>query len=65
MRGCSGTWLCALGVLIGLAPAAEGAVDDYIGKPIASVRLLVEGRESTEASQKTSAKPATRVRSKR
>jgi outer membrane protein insertion porin family len=50
MRGCSGTWLCALGVLIGLAPAAEAAVDDYIGKPIASVRLLVEGRESTEAS---------------
>jgi outer membrane protein insertion porin family len=50
MRGSSGTWLCALGVLIGLAPAAVAAVDDYIGKPIASVRLLVEGRETTEAS---------------
>jgi outer membrane protein insertion porin family len=50
MPGSSGTWLCALGVLIGLAPAAEAAVDDYIGKPIASIRLVVEGRETTEAS---------------
>ena len=50
MGGSAGTWLCALGVLIALAPAAEAAVDDYIGKPIASVRLLVEGRETTEAS---------------
>jgi outer membrane protein insertion porin family len=50
MRESAGRWLCALGVLVGLAPAAEAAVDDYIGKPIASVRLLVEGRETTEAS---------------
>jgi outer membrane protein insertion porin family len=50
MRGTSGAWLCALGVLIGLRPVAEAAVDDYIGKPIVSVRLLVEGRETTEAS---------------
>ncbi len=50
MRGSAGRWLCALGVLIGLAPAVEAAVDDYIGKPIASVRLLVEGRETTDAS---------------
>jgi outer membrane protein insertion porin family len=49
MRGCSGIALCVVGVLIGSMPAAA-AVDDYIGKPIASVRLLVEGRETTEAS---------------
>ena len=40
-------WLC----LFCLAcPAAEGAVDEYLGKPIASVKLLIEGRETIEPS---------------
>jgi outer membrane protein insertion porin family len=50
MRGSSGLFLGAFAVVIGLTAAAEAAVDDYIGKPIASVHLLVEGRETTEAS---------------
>jgi outer membrane protein insertion porin family len=40
---------CALGVLCSLPEIAQAAVDDYLGKPIASVRLLVEGRETTDA----------------
>jgi len=44
------------GCLLALAIAATGlcartaraAVDDYIGKPIASVRLVVEGRDTTD-----------------
>ncbi|MEP7307216.1 MAG: POTRA domain-containing protein [Acidobacteriota bacterium] len=32
------------------SPSAEGAVDDYLGKPVASVRLLIEGREISEPS---------------
>jgi outer membrane protein assembly factor BamA len=46
----SGGRLCLL-VLVGLvSTSAEGAVDDYLGKPIGSVRLLIEGRETTEES---------------
>ncbi len=37
-------------VLAWLRCAAEGAVDDYLGKPIASVQLLIEGRETSEPS---------------
>src|SRR5207248_8397849 len=40
-------FVCAC-LLVGAIPAA-GAVDDYIGKPVAAVRLLIEGRESTDA----------------
>lgn len=40
--------LCCLGVLL-VDRTAEGAVDDYLGKPIASVRLVIEGRETGEA----------------
>lgn len=36
-------FLCALCAL-----DAQAAVDDYLGKPIASVRLVVEGRETTD-----------------
>src|SRR3954452_6426767 len=38
--------LCALGVLC--AGRAEAAVQDYIGRPIGSVRLVLEERETTE-----------------
>ena len=41
------TLLCVLCVLCGAR--AHGAVDDYIGKPIASVRLQIEGRDATDA----------------
>ena len=43
-------FLCVLSFLyvLGSHRPAEAAVDDYLGKPIASVRLLVEGRETTD-----------------
>ena len=37
--------LCLAGAL---ARPAFAAVDDYLGKPVASVRLMIEGRETTE-----------------
>jgi outer membrane protein assembly complex protein YaeT len=38
-------------ILIGLSAArAEGAVDEYLGKPVASVILSIEGRETIEPS---------------
>jgi len=41
--------LCLLGVLCAAsAPRAAADVADYLGKPIGSVRLAVEGRETTE-----------------
>jgi outer membrane protein insertion porin family len=40
--------LCFLAILLA-ARRAESAIDDYLGKPIASVRLLIEGRETTDA----------------
>ena len=42
--------LCVLGVLCGSASEAFAAVSDYLGKPIASVRLIREGRETLDAS---------------
>jgi outer membrane protein insertion porin family len=39
--------LCVLGVLL-TDQRAEGAVDDYLGKSIASVRLLIEGRDTID-----------------
>src|SRR5262249_11856628 len=38
-------WLLAL-----LPRTLDAAVDDYLGKPVESVNLLIEGRETTEAS---------------
>jgi len=47
----SGGRLCLLVLIVGLlSTSAEGAVDDYLGKPIGSVQLLIEGRETTEPS---------------
>jgi outer membrane protein assembly factor BamA len=45
-------WLpsCALLLLCLWCPRAEGAVDEYLDKPIGSVRLLIEGRETSELS---------------
>ena len=40
--------LPALGLLCALR--AEAAVDDYIGKPVASIQFLIEGRASTDPS---------------
>jgi len=37
-------------VLALLAARADAAVDDFLGKPIASIQLLVEGRETTDPS---------------
>jgi len=36
--------------VVALASASQGfaAVDDYIGKPIASVHLVIEGRDTTD-----------------
>jgi outer membrane protein insertion porin family len=41
--------LCHLGVLCAAAAPAAAAVTDYLGKPIGSVRLVIEGRETTDA----------------
>ena len=38
--------LCSLCVLC--ATAAAAAVADYLGRPVGSVRLVIEGRDSTE-----------------
>ena len=35
-------------LLVGVGADARAAVGDYLGKPVASVRLVVEGRETTE-----------------
>ena len=35
-------------LLVGVSADARGAVGDYLGKPVASVRLVVEGRDTTE-----------------
>ena len=41
--------LCCLGVLCAAsAVRAVAAVSDYLGRPVGSVRLVIEGRESTE-----------------
>jgi outer membrane protein assembly complex protein YaeT len=42
-RACGALALCAL-----VCGAAHADVADYVGKPIASVRLLLDGRETTE-----------------
>ena len=41
---------CILGLfaIFAVDRLAEGAIDDYLGKPVASVRLLIEGRETTD-----------------
>ncbi len=41
--------LCVLCVLRGGELTSFAAVSDYLGKPIATVRLVIEGRETTEA----------------
>lgn len=42
--------LCVLGFLGALVAGAraEGAIDDYLGKPIVSVRLVIEGRDTVD-----------------
>jgi outer membrane protein assembly complex protein YaeT len=43
--------LCVLFVLFVLGVSgAEGAVDDFLGKPVASVQLIIEGRETVDPS---------------
>ena len=44
------SWLCLIFLLCLRSPSAEGAVDDYLGKSIESVRLMIEGRETSEPS---------------
>ena len=46
MRGLCG--LCFLCVLCAATAPASAAVADYIGKPIGSVRLVAEGRDTTD-----------------
>jgi outer membrane protein insertion porin family len=40
--------LAALALMAGSAGVASAAVADYLGKPIGSVRLLIEGRDTTD-----------------
>ena len=35
-------------LVVGVSAAARAAVGDYLGKPVTSVRLVVEGRDTTE-----------------
>lgn len=37
-----------LALLVGFGAPTDAAVGDYLGKPVASVRLVVEGRDTTE-----------------
>jgi outer membrane protein insertion porin family len=51
MRACARCALCALGVLgvvVGGVVPAWAAVADFIGRPIGSVRLVIESRETTD-----------------
>ena len=41
--------VCFAAILCGVSRSAAAAVDQYIGKPIASVDLTVEGRPTTDA----------------
>ena len=43
-----GLILCVLCVLCGGEPPAFAAVADFLGRPVASVHLTIEGRETTE-----------------
>lgn len=40
--------VCALGVVCVFPGAAQAAVADYLGKPVAAVRLTIEERETTD-----------------
>src|SRR5262249_1458298 len=40
--------VCLLGALCVIAAPVQAAVEDYIGRPIASVKLFTEGRETTD-----------------
>jgi outer membrane protein insertion porin family len=40
--------LCVLGILCVPCATVSAAVADYLGQPIASVRLVIEGRDTTE-----------------
>jgi outer membrane protein insertion porin family len=44
-----GRLLCVVALLGGVATPAAAAVDEYIGKPIESVHVTIEGRETTDA----------------
>ena len=35
-------------LLIGFGQPARAAVGDYLGKPVAAVRLVIEGRDTTD-----------------
>ena len=40
--------LCILALSFSVVPTAEAAVDDYLGKTVTSVRLVIEGRDLTD-----------------
>ena len=42
-------YVCSAAILCGVSRSAAAAVDQYIGKPIASVDLTVEGRPTNDA----------------
>ncbi|HYM23918.1 MAG TPA: POTRA domain-containing protein [Vicinamibacterales bacterium] len=42
--------VCSWLLLLAVAAASSAAVDDYIGKPVGAVRLLVEGRDTVDPS---------------
>src|SRR5438094_130188 len=41
-------WLIPVAAVLCSASPLQAAVDDFIGRPIASVRLVVESRETTD-----------------
>ena len=42
---------CALAAILLAAAPAHASVDDYLGRPIASVHLILEGQETTDPSR--------------
>jgi outer membrane protein insertion porin family len=44
-----GFFLCVLGVLCGGELHLHAAVQDFVGRPVAAVRLSIEGRDTTDA----------------
>jgi len=48
MRACVLRIVCLLGILCAGAAQARADVGDFIGRRVGSVRLAIEGRETTE-----------------
>ncbi len=50
MRRVAALWLCALAIALARPATVRAAVADYLGKPVVSVTLTIEGQQTTDES---------------